>query len=68
LAGDLGFADAGEVKFPDLACLFPYRQRPSQVLCVEPGFGNTGADSLAEDFVLELSETESNPAMAPGVL
>ena len=26
------------------------------MLSVKPGFGNTGADSVAEDFVLELSE------------
>ena len=35
---------------------FPTVSRLAQVLSVEPGFGNTGADSLAEDFVLELSE------------
>jgi hypothetical protein len=26
LTGDLGFGDSGEVKFSDLACLFPDRQ------------------------------------------
>jgi hypothetical protein len=65
LAGDLGFADASEVKFSDLACLFPDRQRSTQMLSVEAGFGNTGADAFAEDLVLELSKHREQARHGP---
>jgi hypothetical protein len=59
--GDLGFADAGTVEFPDLSGLLSHRHGPAEVLSLESRFGNARADPFAEDFVFELRKHQEQP-------
>ena len=45
-AGDLGFANASAMQFPDLRSVDCRRCRPAQTLAVLPGVGQSGASSL----------------------
>jgi hypothetical protein len=51
-AGDLGYADAGTVQFPDLTGLLRCCPRASKALSSQPRFGNARANPLAQNLVL----------------
>ena len=63
-AGDLSFADAGAMQFPDLEPPCCRRgHRPAQALAILPGLSQASASSLAQDLAFELGE--DRPAVLP---
>jgi hypothetical protein len=51
---DLGLAGARTVQLPALPGLFRDRQRSTEMLPIQSGFGDARADSLAKNLVFEL--------------
>ena len=60
-AGYLGFADAGTVEFSDLTGLLSDGNGPTEMLSLQPGFGDACTNPLAKNLVFELGEYRKQP-------